>query len=128
MKQLWTPPSDHSRWMTLDRSSGRTPCSSAAADRANSWRASSWQKDRLGLDRRADEGASERHRSTKTSVEPVGMVLFAFLTVANPSDGTRSGLHLSLVHFQTLFSHVLSVLSSDVLIFPSRVSSEPRHV
>ena len=41
VKQPCTPLSAHSRWMTLDSSSGRMPCSSAAADRANSWRASS---------------------------------------------------------------------------------------
>lgn len=40
-KQLWMPLSPHNRLITLASSSGRMPCSSAAADRANSCWASS---------------------------------------------------------------------------------------
>lgn len=40
-KQLWMPLSSHNRLITLARSSGKTPCSSAVADRANSCWASS---------------------------------------------------------------------------------------
>lgn len=54
-KQLWMPLSSHNRLITLARSSGKTPCSSAVADRANSCWASSCSPTETRYNRRVPD-------------------------------------------------------------------------